>query len=126
MRPVFVFGSNKAGRHGAGAALEAKESYGAKYGVGEGKTGNAYAIPTKDENLKVLSLQEIANSVYTFLEYAENHPDLTFNVTEVGCGLAGYSPEEIAPLFWGAPDNCIFSSRWRRILDKLGCGEEEE
>lgn len=126
MRPVFVFGSNKAGRHGAGAALEAKESYGAKYGVGEGKTGNAYAIPTKDENLKVLSLQEIANSVYTFLEYAENHPYLTFNVTEVGCGLAGYSPEEIAPLFWGAPDNCIFSSRWRRILDELGCSEEEE
>ena len=73
-----------------------------------------------------MSLQEIANSVHTFLEYARNHPDLTFKVTEIGCGLAGYSPEEIAPIFWGAPSNCLFTHRWQRILEEVGFSQTYE
>lgn len=59
---VFVFGSNLAGRHGKGAALEAAQHWGAQYGVGEGRTGNAYALPTKDANLRTLPLLEIEQS----------------------------------------------------------------
>ena len=97
--PVFVFGSNLAGRHGKGAALWARQHRGAIYGQGEGHQGNSYAIPTKDGNLKRLPLDTIANHVDNFLEYALSHPELTFQVTPIGCGLAGYSPKDIAWMF---------------------------
>ncbi len=106
MLNVFVFGSNLAGRHGKGAALTALQVYGAKYGVGEGRTGNSYAIPTKDRNLNVLPLQSIQESVKTFLEYARSHSYIHFMVTPIGCGLAGYKPHQIAPFFRDAPPNC--------------------
>lgn len=70
MANVFVFGSNLAGRHGKGAALYAKQHYGAEYGIGFGKTGNAYAIPTKDQNLEVLSLDKIQHYIKNFVSYA--------------------------------------------------------
>lgn len=88
--PIFVFGSNLAGRHGKGAALCARNEHGAQYGVGFGRTGNAYAIPTKDRQLRVLPLSVIAAYVADFLDYAQAHPDLAFQVTKIGCGLAGY------------------------------------
>lgn len=110
---VFVFGSNLAGRHGRGAALTARREYGAQYGVGEGPTGRAYAIPTKDERLRVRSLEVIAVSVRRFLEYARSRPDLTFTVTRIGCGLAGYADHQIAPMFRGAPINCDLPEGWR-------------
>lgn len=97
--PVFVFGSNLAGRHGAGAALWARQHRGAIYGRGEGIQGNSYAIPTKDANLKSLPLEIIANHIVYFLEFAYAHPELTFQLTPIGCGLAGYRPEQIAPYF---------------------------
>jgi hypothetical protein len=97
--PVFVFGSNLAGRHGKGAALWARQHRGAIYGQGEGLQGNSYAIPTKDANLRVLPLDDIGNSVVTFLDFALCHPELTFQVTPIGCGLAGYHPSQIAPMF---------------------------
>jgi hypothetical protein len=106
MTEIFVFGSNLAGRHGKGAALYAKEHYGAQYGVGHGFTGYAYAIPTKDAKLKTLSLDEIRYFVFRFLEVARARPDLTFKVTAIGCGLAGYQPSDIAPFFKDAPGNC--------------------
>ena len=104
--PIFVFGSNLAGRHGKGAALCALKHHGAKYGVGEGRQGNAYAIPTKDGRLKTLALSEISRHVSLFLDYARENPNLRFQITAIGCGLAGYSPAQIAPLFVGVPPNC--------------------
>lgn len=104
--PVFVFGSNLAGRHGKGAALWARQHRGAIYGQGEGLQGNSYAIPTKDQNLKTLPRYEVRAAVYRFIEFARDRPDLVFEVTPVGCGLAGYRPEEIGPMFRDAPSNC--------------------
>jgi hypothetical protein len=110
---VFVFGANLSGRHGKGAALAALKEYGAVYGVGEGPTGNAYAIPTKDRRMQPRTLNAIAGSVQAFLYYARKHPELEFLVTRVGCGLAGYTASEIAPMFVGAPDNCELPAGWR-------------
>ena len=109
---IFVFGSNLAGRHGASAALHAKLKHGACYGVGEGMTGTSYALPTKDEQLRVRSLEQIKESVDTFVQFAKDNPHLIFNVTAVGTGLAGYKIEEIAPMFKGAPENCYFYQEW--------------
>lgn len=114
---VFVFGSNLAGAHGAGAALEAADHFGAEMGVGEGPTGQAYALPTKDEHIETLPPEEIIISVENFLEYAELHPELTFFVTRVGCGLAGLKEEDIAPLFADAPENCILPEGWRHAAE---------
>lgn len=91
---IFVFGSNEAGRHGAGAA-----KWGAKYGQGEGLQGLTYAIPTKDHNIRTLPLEKIDIYVARFFSFALAHSGLTFLVTPIGCGLAGYKPEDIAPLF---------------------------
>lgn len=112
---VFVFGSNLAGRHGRGAALHARQHFGAVYGQGVGRQGNSYAIPTKDYGIKTLPLDRIRPYVADFLEYARRHPSLTFQVTRIGCGLAGYTDEEIAPMFSGAPNNCILPDGWRWI-----------
>lgn len=110
---IFVFGSNLTGRHGAGAALEAKKHWGAVRGRGIGFTGNAYAIPTKDEHLKTLPLSVIARYIKDFLLVAEFYPyPLTFLVTRIGCGLAGYTDEDIAPMFWNAPPNCVLPDGW--------------
>lgn len=110
---IFVFGSNEAGIHGAGAALEARKSHGAKLGIGFGHVGNSFAIPTKDEELKQLPLRSIRQYVRMFLAYAEASPDLIFQVTRIGCGLAGYSDKDIAPMFKEAPDNCVLPEGWR-------------
>lgn len=113
---VFVFGSNRAGLHGAGAAAFAERRRGAVRGVGEGMTGNAYALPTKDHNIRTLPLPEIKKHVQTFLAYAEKNSTVGFQVTRVGCGLAGYSDEDIAPLFVTAPSNCWFDEAWGPYL----------
>lgn len=112
MAYIFVFGSNLAGRHGAGAAKYARQLYGAEYGVGEGRTGNSYAIPTKDENIQTRPLDQIKESVDKFIEYAKANPQDTFKVTPVGTGLAGYSHEQIAPMFSDMPKNCIIPDEW--------------
>lgn len=111
MSVVFVFGSNLAGRHGKGAALEARQKWGAVYGVGVGRTGNAYAIPTKDEQLRTLSLGEIANHVAEFRAHARKFPHDSFLVTAIGCGLAGYEPSQIAPMFAACPENVFLSGK---------------
>lgn len=109
---IFVFGSNLAGRHGAGAALHARNHCGAKYGVGEGLQGKSYAIPTKDEQLRTLPLERIREYVERFIAFATERSDLTFEVTRIGCGLAGYKDEDIAPMFQGAPTNCKLPASW--------------
>ena len=120
MTEVFVFGSNKQGRHGSGAALHARKKYGAVYGTGIGHTGDAYGIPTKSDPYTTLTLMEIDEYVGVFLMYAVAHPELTFRVTRVGCGLAGYTDSDIAPMFRNAPDNCILPKGWSESHDMRG------
>lgn len=110
---IFVFGSNLAGRHGAGSAKEAWANHGALWGRGVGRSGNSYAIPTKDAQLKTLPLHKIEPYVEEFVEYAREHPELIFNVVAIGCGLAGCKPEQIAPMFKGAPSNCNLPSEFK-------------
>lgn len=122
---IFVFGSNLAGRHGKGAALYARQKHGAIYGQGIGRQGNSYAIPTKDEHIKTLPLERIKPYVDQFLEYAKANPHDRFFVTAIGCGLAGYDPTDIMPLFDGSPVNVSFNDRFlgvvksRNTLDNL-------
>jgi hypothetical protein len=117
---IFVFGSNLAGRHGAGAARAALQ-WGAVMGEGIGHFGQTYAIPTKDALvLRPLALDEIQIFVDEFILYArrrENRKKI-FLVTEIGCGLAGFSVEQIAPLFKEAVDlpNVALPSRFRELL----------
>jgi hypothetical protein len=118
--PVFVFGSNLAGRHGKGAALWARQHRGAIYGQGHGPQGNSYAIPTKDFALRTLPLDHIEKEAAVFLAYAETHPHLTFQLTPIGCGLAGYTPSAIAPFFAEAPANVILPPEFARILRPEG------
>ncbi|CAN7529059.1 hypothetical protein LJR168_003805 [Pseudoxanthomonas sp. LjRoot168] len=115
--PVFCFGSNSLkGIHGAGAALFAAQHRGAVKGIGEGHVGNSYAIPTKLTPRETLPLPIIERHVQTFLLYAEANPEYTFQVTPIGCGLAGYTPEQIAPFFADAPDNCQLPEEFLAVL----------
>ena len=120
MTPIFVFGSNLMGIHGAGAAREALENWGAEWGVSEGLTGNSYAIPTKDELFKTLPLESIKISVDRFIYVAIHNPHFYFFVTPIGCGLAGYAHNQIAPLFRSVMDlhNVGLCTTWRVGLAK--------
>ena len=116
MSEIFTFGSNEAGRHGAGAALHARRHHGAIYGIGVGLQGESYAIPTRDKNLNTLPIPTIKAYVNEFIEFANNNPMLTFKLTRVGCGLAGYVDSEMAPLFKLCPKNCIIPVEWEPII----------
>lgn len=96
---IFVFGSNLAGKHNGGGAKIALEKFGAIYGQAIGIQGQSYAIPTLGINFEKLSLDEIASYVKKFLYYAFINSEKEFIVTEIGCGIAGYKHEQIAPLF---------------------------
>jgi hypothetical protein len=91
---VFVFGSNLKGMHGGGAACVAYDKFGAVWGQGVGMQGQSYAIPTMQGGIETIK-------PYTdeFIEYAKQHPEKKFLVTPIGCGIAGFSESEIAPLF---------------------------
>ena len=91
---IFVFGSNLAGSHGGGAARQAYEHFGAIWGQGVGLQGQSYGIPTMHGGVET-----IKPYVDEFVEYAKAHPELRFLVTRVGCGIAGFRDEDIAPLF---------------------------
>lgn len=101
---VFVFGSNLAGMHGGGAARIARLRFGAVMGNGVGMQGRSYAIPTMQGGTKT-----IRPYVNDFIAYAKEHPELTFLVTPIGCGIAGFEPEDIAPLFENA---CNVENIW--------------
>ncbi len=116
MTEIFVFGSNLAGRHGKGAALYARQNFGAVQGVGHGRTGQSYAIPTKDERIRTLPLTSIRHYVAIFVAYANLYPEMRFKVTAIGTGLAGYKHEDIAPMFANAPENCALPNEWIEIL----------
>lgn len=91
---IFVFGSNLQGLHGGGAARLAYNKFGAIWGQGVGLQGQSYGIPTMHGGV-----EDIKPYVDEFIEFAKSHPDLTFLVTRIGCGIAGFRDEEIAPLF---------------------------
>jgi len=119
MTKIFVFGSNLAGRHGKGAAFYAVRNHGAKYGQGVGLQGESYAIPTKDQHLRVLSIDEISIYVGDFLDFALCNPHMKFKVTAIGCGLAGYKPEQIAPLFdLPCPRNVELPDEFLKVLTR--------
>lgn len=115
MVDIFVFGSNLAGRHGAGAARFAVLHHGAIYGQGIGLQGNSYGIPTKDERIETRGLVEIERDVIEFLAFARSRPDLSFYITPIGCGLAGYKRPQIRPMFADMPANCRFAETWEDV-----------
>jgi hypothetical protein len=98
---IFVFGSNSEGFHGGGAARLAMK-WGALWGQGVGLQGQTYAIPTMFG-----TAAEIKPYVDEFLSFAKAHPELKFLVTEIGCGIAGFTPDDVAPLFQPAIDENI-------------------
>ena len=104
---VFVFGSNIEGQHLGGAARQAYDQFGAIWGVGVGYMGQSYAIPTMFE-----SIEEIKPYVAQFKQYAGEMPHKTFLLTKVGCGIAGFSEDEISPLFADMPKNVIKPKGW--------------
>lgn len=119
---VFVFGSNLAGIHGAGAAKVAVQKFGAQYGDAKGwmRDFKSFAIPTKDANFNPLPLFTIQCDIKRFIMLV-NDPFVInrgYFVTRVGCGLAGYKDEEIAPMFRGAK-NCSFAEEWRPYLESV-------
>ena len=112
---VFVFGSNLSGRHGKGSALVARRLFGAIYGVPSGPMGRSYAVPTKDKDLQPLPLEVVERYVEVFKAYAREHPELKFFITAIGCGLAGFTHTEIAPLFRDSPLNCSLPFEWKDL-----------
>ncbi len=113
MCEIFVFGSNLAGQHYGGAARIAYEKFGAEWGVGTGRTGQTYAIPTMHGGI-----DDIKPYVDEFIEYARNHPNNRFLLTRIGCGIAGFNDSQIAPLFSKAMklSNVNFPKKWYTIL----------
>lgn len=139
---IFVFGSNTTGHHGKGAAKQARNQLGAKQGVGEGLTGRCYALPTLNAYFRQRTEVELIESIREFYQCATDHPELTFLLTKVGCGLAGYDEEFIKGLFYAPvlflqaprpPTNIVWPDGWKRptreerrkILDDLARAEVE-
>lgn len=115
---VFVFGSNRQGRHGAGAALAAVQKHGAIYGQAEGMQGKSYSIVTKElrKDQPPVTLAEVSRGVAQFIAFAKRRPSYTFNVTPIGCGLAGFSANDIAPMFRNAPGNVVLPDEFLKHL----------
>lgn len=113
---IFVFGSNLAGSHGGGAARLAYDRFGAIWGQGVGLQGQSYAIPTMHGGVEA-----IEPYVDEFIRFAKQHPELKFLVTKIGCGIAGFTVEEIAPLFYYAIDcdNVILPKEFDDIVQDI-------
>ena len=112
---IFVFGSNIRGFHGGGAARIANKKFGAEWGVGEGLTGQCYALPTMEGGVDY-----IAGKVQDFLVCAKTHPELKFYVTKIACGIAGFTVAEIGPLFSDAImlENVILPKEFVEVIEK--------
>lgn len=119
---IFVFGSNQAGIHGAGAALLARTSYGARPGVGFGQEQRSFAIPTKDKEIKTLPLKSITDFVKLARKHIEHRIENAHDrywFTAIGCGLAGYSHKDIAPMFAGIGQNIRFPQTSQKLFDHI-------
>lgn len=117
----FVFGSNESGIHGAGAAFFAHRELGAEWGLAEGISGKTYALPTVSRGIKrTLTIPEISVYADDFIEFAKNNPDDYFYLTEVGCGLGGLTPTQVAPLFINAAllHNVSLPQRFWDVLNR--------
>ena len=110
---IFVFGSNGYGAHLAGAAATAVRKFGAIMGQAEGLQGQSYAINTMD------SENEMFAQIDRFLKFTEEHPELKFLVTEIGCGIAGYAPEQIAPRFKNHSENVLLPESFKKVMGEL-------
>lgn len=99
---IFVFGSNLLGHHMGGAARTARRVFNAEMGVAEGLTGQAYALPTLGEDMRRVAPEALRASLERLLRFALEHPKLTFYLTEVGCGIAGWPVETVRDLLWEA------------------------
>lgn len=119
-RNIFVFDSNNEGRHGKGAAYFAKKKHGAIEGQARGLQGNSWAIVTKVLRIgkNSVELSSIAEEVDILIAFAREHEDWAFTVTPIGCGLAGFTPAEIAPMFRFAPKNMLLSSEFKNVLNR--------
>lgn len=111
---IFVFGSNLMGMHGGGAARIAMEQFGAVWGEGVGLQGQSYAIPTMQGGVDT-----IKPYVDEFIAFAKIHPEYTFYVTRIGCGIAGFTDDQIAPLFEHAMDvkNILLPEEFAQIIN---------
>lgn len=133
----MVFGSNEAGIHGAGAAKYAEKHHAARHGCGFGYcsksevigmdfrekvarvelVAHSFAVPTKDYNIETLPLARVGEYVGLLLDFATVRQDLDFQITQIGCGLAGFTPKQIAPMFYGKYlDNLYFDEAWKAYL----------
>ncbi len=114
---IFVFGSNLLGRHAGGAARTACLHFGAVQGVGRGWMGQSFAIPTINEHLEPMPLSQIQHYIDEFKVYVKNHPKNQYFITSIGCGIAGYQIEEIAPMFKGIAKNVILPISFQVFLE---------
>lgn len=112
---VFVFGSNLRGAHLGGAARQAQEQFGAEPGIGEGLTGQCYAFPSLDAQMRKSSWDALENSRDLFYKYAREHPDKEFLMTAVGTGIAGFTAKQMMRLFQDVPTNVILPPEWKNI-----------
>lgn len=111
---VFVFGPNADGAHGGGAARMAYDRFGAVWGRAEGLQGQSYGIDTMS------GLDVLREQAGRFLGFAAEHPELRFLVTEVGCGIAGYRPEQVAGFFCDASENVVLPDTFREVIAQGG------
>lgn len=129
---VFVFGSNLNGNHAGGAARQAFERWNAKWGVGEGPTGQCYALPTLDQDMRKVSPTALRRSFERLWETAWNNPRRIFLVTKVGCGIAGWTIEEVKNILWaavgeqGLPPNVVLPKEFAKEEIKNGRGRRRK
>ena len=117
VEPIFVFGSNMQGEHTEGHAAVAARFHQAQTGDAEGRTGNAYAIPYRDRQMRLLPLREIAQHVEKCKAYADSHRSSLLQVARFACEKGAFSDAEIANLFRQAPPNCVLPAVWQRTLE---------
>ncbi len=115
---VFVFGSNANGNHYGGAANLAYQRFGAVWGVGEGLRGNSYALPTLNRFMERVSVGALKQAFYHLFQEIDFNPEMCFLLTKVGCGIAGYTVEEVARVFWGAVSS-FYHGRWTTYVGSL-------
>lgn len=109
---IWVFPSNEAGKHARGLARMARVNFRAEFGVGSGRTGNAFAIPVRDKHNRMLPLNAVADSIAAFLDHARHQPQLNFFIPRIGCAAGEFSDDQIGPLFARASENCSLPQAW--------------
>jgi hypothetical protein len=123
---IFVFSSNLAGKHNKAQAQIALKEFGAVYGQGEGLQGKSYAVATCDQNFDPLPIVRIQEAINRFMQFARKHPEMHFDISPIGCDIAGYAPAEIASFFAGRPPNCRLPAEFELISNAVTKAREPE